>query len=45
MIISSENTEGYLMNIGFIFQQMDLYLSSIGLGSCWLGMAKPTEKN
>ena len=44
MIISSENTEGYLMNIGFIFQQMDLYLSSIGLGSCWLGMAKPTEK-
>ncbi len=44
IIISSEVTEGYLTNIGFIFQQMSLYLTSIGLGSCWLGMAKPTEK-
>jgi hypothetical protein len=44
IIISSEPTEGYLTNIGFIFQQMSLYLTSIGLGSCWLGMAKPTEK-
>jgi nitroreductase len=44
IVISSEHTEGYLTNIGFLFQQMDLYLSSISLGSCWLGMAKPTEK-
>ena len=43
-IISSENKEGYLVNIGFMFQQMDLFLSSKGLGSCWLGMAKPTER-
>ncbi len=41
-IISSENTEGYLENVGFMFEQMDLYLSSLGLGSCWLGMAKPS---
>jgi len=44
IIISSENRYGYLPNVGFLFQQMDLYLSSIMLGSCWLGMAKPTEK-
>lgn len=44
IIISSENRDGYLPNAGFMFQQMDLYLTSIGLGSCWLGMAKPTEK-
>ena len=44
IIISSENKEGYLANVGFLFQQMDLFLSSKGLGSCWLGMAKPTEK-
>ncbi len=43
-IISSEKKEGYLLNVGFMFQQMDLFLSSLGLGSCWLGMAKPIEK-
>ena len=42
--ILSEETDGYLENAGFMFQQMDLYLTSIGLGSCWLGMAKPAEK-
>ena len=41
-IISSEKEEGYLENAGFMFQQMNLFLSSIGLGSCWLGMAKPS---
>lgn len=43
-IISSENKEGYLENIGFMFEQMDLFLSSEGIGSCWLGMARPKEK-
>ena len=27
-------------NVGFVFQQLDLYLQSIGLGVCWLGMGK-----
>jgi len=44
LIISSENRKGYLMNVGFMFQQMDLFLTDKGLGSCWLGMAKPEEK-
>jgi len=44
IIISSEHKEGYLVNVGFLFQQMDLYLSSKGLGSCWLGLAKPSQK-
>jgi len=44
LIISSEIKEGYLTNAGFMFQQMDLYLQSIGLGSCWLGAAKPPVK-
>ena len=38
--IYSEETEGYLENVGFLFQQMDLYLQSLGLGVCWLGMGK-----
>ena len=43
LIFSSEKTEGYLENIGFIGQQLDLFFSENGLGACWLGMAKPTE--
>ena len=36
--IISENKNGYLENVGFMFQQLDLYLQYLGLGSCWLGM-------
>ncbi len=39
--IYSENKEGYLMNAGFIMQQIDLFLSCNNIGSCWLGMSKP----
>ena len=42
--ISSEETEGYLENIGFLFQQMDLYLQTLGLGVCWLGMGRMNPK-
>jgi len=38
--IYSEETDGYLENIGFLFQQMDLYLQTLGLGVCWLGMGR-----
>ena len=40
--IFSEDKEGALENAGFIFQQVDLYLQSLGLGACWLGMGKIT---
>lgn len=36
----SENKPGYLENAGFICQQLDLFLQSLGLGSCWLGLGK-----
>jgi len=42
--IYSEETEGYLENIGFLFQQMDLYLQTLGLGVCWLGLGKMNPK-
>jgi nitroreductase len=44
ILISSENKEGYLTNVGFILQQVDLFLSSNGLGSCWVGMAQPKKE-
>lgn len=43
IILTSEEKEGYLINAGFIMEQADLFLSSIGLGACWLGMAKPDK--
>ncbi len=42
--IYSRETDGWLENIGFLFQQMDLYLQSLGLGVCWLGMGRMHPK-
>lgn len=36
--------EAYI-NVGYCLQEMDLFIQSIGLGSLWLGMAKPKEKS
>ena len=42
--IYSEEADGHLENIGFLFQQMDLYLQTLGLGVCWLGMGRMNPK-
>ena len=42
--IYSEEAEGYPENIGFLFQQMELYLQTLGLGVCWLGMGRMNPK-
>lgn len=41
LLIFSESKQNYLQNIGFIFQQVDLYLQSNGIGSCWIGAGSP----
>jgi len=41
--VYSDKKEGYLMNTGYLLQQIDLFLSSNNVGSCWLGMAKPSK--
>ena len=41
LLIFSETKQNYLQNIGFIFQQVDLYLQSNGIGSCWVGAGSP----
>ena len=40
----SEEKEGAYENIGFLGQQLDLFFSGSGLGSCWLGMGKTAGK-
>lgn len=36
----SDKKDGYLMNAGYLLQQVDLFLSANNIGSCWLGTAK-----
>ena len=43
LLFYSENKDGYLTNAGYMLQQIDLFLSSNGIGSCYLGMAHPTK--
>ena len=41
LIFTSDEHEGYLENIGFVGQHLDLYFSANGLGACWLGASNP----
>lgn len=36
LCISSEENEDYLLNAGYLMQQMDLYIASKGLGACYM---------
>ena len=40
VIRSAKTAQGYLQNAGFIGQQIILWLTHIGIGSCWMGMVK-----
>ena len=42
--IYSEEKELWLENAGFLGQQLDLYLQSIGLGACWLGIGRTDSR-
>ena len=42
--VFSEVKEGYLTNIGYMLQQVDLFLSANGLGSCWQGIPAPIKE-
>ena len=45
LALFSEKKDSYLENIGFVFQQVSLYLQSIGIGSCWVGLGSIKKKN
>ncbi len=40
----SEKKEGNLVNVGYMLQQMDLYLSWRGIGTCWQGIPQPKKE-
>lgn len=39
----SEKKPGYLANIGYMMQQLELFLTAMDIGTCWCGMASPAE--
>ena len=39
-----EREEDGLINVGFMFQQLDLFLQAKGLGTCWVGLGWPDAK-
>lgn len=43
LLIFSEEKENYLLNVGYMFEQLDLYLASKDIGVCWYGMGKTYE--
>lgn len=45
LVLYAEKKENYGVNLGFIFQQLSLYMQSIGIGSCWVGMANVKQKD
>lgn len=44
VLFYSEKKENYLQNIGYLGEQLDLYLVSKNIGTLWFGIGKPDEK-
>lgn len=43
ILLYSERKENYLQNVGYIGEQLDLYLASLNIGALWFGIGKPDE--
>ncbi|MBR5280768.1 MAG: nitroreductase [Clostridia bacterium] len=43
ILFYSETKDEYLRNIGYIGEQIDLYLASRNIGALWFGIGKPKE--
>lgn len=45
ILFYSEKKDGYLENIGFIGEQLDLYLVDSNIGTLWFGIGKTSDAN
>ena len=41
--IFSDGSDDALLNVGFMYQQLDLYAQSRGIGTCWVGLGSLTD--
>ena len=44
ILFYTEKKDNYLQNIGYLGEQLDLYLVSKNIGTLWFGIGKPDEK-
>ena len=44
ILFYSEKKDNYLQNIGYLGEQLDLYLVSKNMGTLWFGIGKPEEQ-
>ena len=44
ILLYSEKKDGFLQNIGYLGEQLDLYLVSRNIGTLWFGIGKPKEE-
>ena len=44
VLLYSEKKDGYLQNIGYLGEQLDLYLVSRSIGTLWFGIGKTKEE-
>jgi nitroreductase len=44
LLMYSEEKPYYLLNVGYMLEQVDLFLASCNIGVCWYGVAKPQEQ-
>lgn len=44
ILLYSEKKDNYLQNIGYIGEQLDLYLASMNIGALWFGIGKTEER-
>lgn len=45
LALFSEKKDNYQENIGFVFQQLSLFLQSNDIGSCWVGLGSVRDNN
>jgi len=45
LLMFSEKTGNYLLNTGYMLEQMDLFFTSMNIGSCWYGLSKPKDQS
>ena len=45
ILLYSEKKDGYLQNIGYLGEQLDLYLVSRNIGTLWFGIGKTKEES
>lgn len=43
LILTSSRADNYLINAGYLMQQISLYMTAKGLGSCYMGTARPKK--